>query len=93
METVNVFEMLSNICRPLPVMELAAIWLERPLKMSDHTSRRITEGDFVYCENGELKDCYLPPTHCITSLRGRGNSDFEISVMDIKTKELQKIKL
>lgn len=91
METL--LQTFASICRPLPVMELAAIWLTTPLKMSDHTSVRITEGDFVYIENGELKDCLDKPTHRITSCRGRERSDFEVSVIDLITMELTIIKL
>ncbi len=93
------FKTVAYICRPpvLPVMELAAIWLENPIRTSEALTKRITEGDFVYCieVNGkwELRDCLQRPNFMITSCKGRATSDFEITISDITTKELHVIKL
>lgn len=95
----NLINMIAAICRPtvLPVMELASIWLETPIMTSEGKTKRITEGNFVYCElvndEWELKDCLDKPNFIITSCKGRATSDFEITVRDLSTHELHRIKL
>lgn len=81
--------MYKSIWNPgFPVMPLASIYLDKPLMTADKITKRIVEGDRVFIENGELKDCMGEPTHIVTSCHGKVSSDFSIHVMDIKTQEL-----
>lgn len=91
----NLFQCLSDALKPVnfPVMPLAAIWLKKPVMTSQKITHRITEGDKVFIEDGELKDCLKEPTHIITQCRGKATSDFSINVMDLKTNELSTINL
>lgn len=75
------------------IMPIAGIWLDKPLMTADKLTKRITEGDRVLIEDGELKDCLFEPTHVITSCHGKVSSDFSIHVMDIKTNQLSIIKI
>lgn len=93
MLTQSIFSPIATLINPasFPVMPLAAIWLTAPLLTAKGLTRRITEGDQVFIENNELKDCTRNPTHQITGCYGKPASDFSITLIDLKTQELIKI--
>lgn len=82
-------------------MELAAIWLEKPLQMASKRSIRIAKGDEVHVMYPELAMAWLadvtdrnPATHVITLCRGTIYSTLlEVDVKDLKTGEILTIKL
>ncbi len=91
LETAN--NITKQYRRNLSVMPLPSIWLNKPLLIDSGTTRQLSEGNRVCIEDGELIDCAGKPTHEITMLMGRENSDFEIHAIDLKTSELIRIKL
>lgn len=69
----NVFEAIAGICRlTTDLVELEAIWLDKPLQTARKLTRRITKGDMVLIEHGRLVNCdhNNPPTHIILSCWG-----------------------
>lgn len=74
-------------------MPLAAIWLEKSLKMQEHSGYRITEGDLIKIENNEVVDCDGKATHVITGCYGGIYGPFEVVCMDIKSHELIKVQI
>lgn len=74
------------------VQTLAAIWLPQKVKANDVLTIRITDGDLVTIKDGKLVN-EGENTHVITTCWGTLNSDFSISVADLKTLELSKVKL
>lgn len=95
MLTQSIFEPIAALINPadIPVMPLAAIWLNEPLMTDKGLTKRITAGDLVFIENGELKDCMSKPTHEITGCYGKPTSDFYLTLIDLKTQELIKIQI
>lgn len=91
----SIFEPIAALINTtsLPVMPLAAIWLTSPLLTDKGLTRRITEGDRVFVEDNELKDCMVEPTHQITGCYGKPASDFSVTLIDLKTQEIIKIQL
>jgi hypothetical protein len=96
----NTFETMANYLRPsTKSMKLAAIWLEQSIMAENQTikpTRRICEGTRVRVENNHLCDITEtnPATHQITECRGTlQDTNFEISLIDLKTQELSTIKL
>lgn len=73
--------------------ELAAIWLKRPMKTPQGNKVRITAGDMVKVEVGELVDFTDEPTHKIIACFGTLNSQFELTLIDLKTNEPMQLKL
>ncbi len=90
----NVFQNLSQIFTfQIPKMELRSIYLTKSVMIMDcdegyKRTKRIKEGDGICVKDGEIVDCNGIPQYVITSCRGRIDSDFEISIISIKTKEL-----
>lgn len=79
----EIFDFLSDMFKPMPIHELAAIWLKTPCLTSEGRTVRIAPRDLVYIEKGELKDMKEYPTHRIVKCMGRATSDFSIHVSDI----------
>jgi hypothetical protein len=98
----EILEAIAGVSRlSTEQMELAAIWLEKPLQMASKRSIRIAPGDEVrvrrdYLAGPCLVDCteILQPTHVITFCRGTIYSTLlEVDVKDLKTGEILTIKL
>lgn len=71
------------------MFQLDAIWLEKPIRTSLETKRRITGNDLVLIENGKLIDCNDAPSHKIKLLHGTlSNTRFTITVENLSTNEL-----
>lgn len=88
----TVFDVITTIGQVVPG-ELAEIWLTNRLKFADRTGYRIAPGDLVKIENMELKDCTGKPSHIVTGCYGGLLNDFQLTAIDLKTKELIKIHL
>lgn len=73
--------------------ELAAIWLEKPIKTSEGKKVRICPDCLVWVKDGELVDGQGEPTHKVIECRGTLVSQFELDLQDLKTKEVITIKL
>lgn len=93
----TLFETLIEILKPNTTLyELHAIHLGKPIVYLNGFKRRIAPDDYVRIVDGNISDCSLANnfTHIVTSCRGMLNdTNFEISVMDLKTKDLSIIKL
>lgn len=77
-------------------MELAAIWLDSPLQMENIRSARVTTGDMVKVENGELIDLPIGenPTHKVLYCTGTiDSSSLNFILLDINTNKELIIKL
>lgn len=80
-------------------MELAAIWLDKPLQMEGKRSIKIAPGDRARVFAGQLINCHesdpdLQATHIVTHCRGTIYSTLlEVEVRDMKTNEVLTIKL
>lgn len=72
---------------------LAAIWMTNPIMIAGKFTRRITEGDQIRIENGQVSLTSEPPTHQITACMGELTDNFEIHVIDLKTRELSIVKI
>lgn len=79
----EIFDFLSDMFKPMPIQELAAIHLKVPCITSEGRTIRIAPGDLVYIEKKELKDMKEYPTHRIVKCMGRPSTDFSIHVADI----------
>jgi len=72
--------------------DLNSIFLEKPITVNGSSIKRITQNMNVCIKDGKLADG--KETHTIQSLKGTlANTKFEISVKDLKTKELSTINL
>jgi len=74
-------------------MELAAIWMDKPVKTSEGKKVRICPDCLVWVKDGELIDGEGEPTHKVIECRGTLVSQFEMDCMDLETKEIITIKL
>jgi len=77
-------------------MELAAIWLDSPLQMEGIRSARVTVGDLVKVENGELVDLTIgeKATHKVIYCTGTfDSSSLNFILADVSTNEQLKLKL
>lgn len=92
-ETDSLMDAFKFLIKPMPVMVLLAIHLKEPLKTAEGSTRRITAGDLLFIEDGEIKDFVDQPTHRIKECRGTATSHFEITVVDIITGKEEIIKL
>lgn len=91
------FKSIANAVNPnnslyKEVQTLAAIWLPEKVKANDVMTVRITDGDLVTIKDGQLVN-EGENTHVITTCWGTLNSNFSISVADLKTLELSQVKL
>lgn len=73
--------------------ELAAIWLEKPLLTANGKTVRICPDTLVCVKDGELVDCHGEPTHKVIGCLGAMYSQFEFTLIDLKTNEPLQIKL
>lgn len=93
----TLFETLGNILAPdYSVMELAAIQVSPAINTPNGKQYRWVVGDKCKVENGELCDFknHNEATSIITSVRrDLYNIVLEMSVMDLKTHQLQTIKI
>ena len=94
----NVIEVLAHAINSANATEvpLAAIYLTSPVFTAKSLTKRITEGDFVYIEGDELKDCIndKKANYVITSCHGRlNNTGFYIVCMHTKTLQLKRVNL
>lgn len=68
--------------------ELAAIWLEKPLKTATERTVRITEGHLVAIKDGQLVDCTGEPTHKVIGCQGTVTSSrLSFTLLDLKTNQ------
>ena len=73
--------------------ELAAIWLEKPVKTAAGRQSRICTDCLVWVQDGRLIDGEGEPTHKVLECRGTLVNHFEMDLQDLKTKETITIKL
>jgi hypothetical protein len=75
--------------------ELAAIWLHKPLVTGEGRTVRIAPEATVCVVEGVLTDCTpeLPPTHKVLACFGTLTSQFEMTLIDLKTNEPLQYKL
>ena len=74
-------------------MELAAIWLNKPLRVPGHGEiRRLASGHFVRIINDQLIDDVVP-SHMVLQCRGGVSSNFRIIVQELNTGEITTVKL
>ena len=74
-------------------MELAAIWLNRPVTFGDGTrTARLAEHAIVRVVNDEIVDCG-EPTHVVVHLMGGISSGFAILIESISDNEVTELKL
>ena len=73
--------------------ELAAIWLEKPVKTAAGRQARICTDCLVWVQDGRLIDGEGEPTHKVLECRGTLVNHFEMDLQDLKTKETITIKL
>ena len=70
------------------IFVLAAIWLDNPIKTSIESKRRITKGDLVKVQDGQLIDCNGIPTHKIVECRGNtSNTCLKLDLVNLITNE------
>jgi hypothetical protein len=77
-------------------MELAAIWMEKPIVTSNERTVRLTNGHEVRVENGKIVDCSpdKPATHKILGCYGTvSSSSLGMVLMDLKTNEPLTLKI
>jgi hypothetical protein len=75
--------------------ELAAIWLRTPLVTGEGRTSRLAPDATVCVSDGQLIDCSEEnkPTHKVIGCIGTLVNQFEITVIDLETKEPSQIKL
>ena len=72
----------------------AAIWLEKPIRTSRETKRRICSHDEICVLNGKLIDCDDKPTHVIIDTYGTLQDNIlEIECKDLSTGEVIRVRL
>jgi len=77
-------------------MELAAIWLEKPLQMEDRRGSRIAPGDLVKVQDNRLIDLPIgeKATHKVIGCTGTiTSSSLSFTLIDIVTNEPLIIKI
>lgn len=91
----NFFESIVTALQPdTRLFGLSAIHLPQQIRISTGLTRKLEEGQFVFIEDGKLKDCFQKPNYRITSLRGKlDDSYFEFTAINLKTLELVNIVL
>ena len=89
----DILETLAKSFAPLPTMELAAIWLEKPVVTNEGKTVRLTKGHQVLVVDNELTDVVDEPSHQVLKVFGKSNSDFSILLVDLITFDLLTIKL
>jgi hypothetical protein len=71
-------------------MELAAIWMEKPVVTETERTVRLTEGHKIRVEDGKIVDCEpgKPATHKILGCFGTvSSSSLGFTLMDINSNE------
>lgn len=58
--------------------ERPCIYLDEPILTSLERKRRLTVGDLVYVNNGEISDCYNRPTHRIIKCESNESGTYKI---------------
>ena len=89
----DIFETLSKSFAPLPTMELAAIWLDKPVVTNEGKTVRLCRGHQVLVVNDKLVDVVDDPSHQVLKVFGKSNSDFSILLVDLCNFDLLTIKL
>jgi len=89
----DILETLAKTFEPLPTMELAAIWLEKPVVTNEGKTVRLTKGHQVLVVDNELTDMIDDPSHQVLKVFGKSNSDFSILLVDLITFDLLTINL
>ena len=90
---MNILNDLKGLFAPMPVMQLAAIHLEKAIKTGETVSRRIAPGDKISLKDNVIQEDYIKPTHEIVKCFGKPTSDFSIEVIDLETAELSIVNL
>ena len=94
-----VTEMFSTIAQAqsdsyTKLFKNAAIWLEKPIRTSRETKRRICSQDEICIFNGKLIDCEDKPTHVIIDTYGTLQDNIlEIECKDLSTGEVIRVRL
>lgn len=82
---LNYFSSISKLYTE--PMELAAIWLTRPLITAQGKTWRLAPDALVCIENGELVDCLGEPTHKVIGCFGTLVDQYEVTLINIQTNE------
>lgn len=76
-------------------MELAAIWLERPVHTATERKSRIASGDLLKVESGRIVDCLdKKPTHKVIACYGTvTSSSLTFALVNLSTNQPTELKL
>jgi bifunctional pyridoxal-dependent enzyme with beta-cystathionase and maltose regulon repressor activities len=74
-------------------MELAAIWLDKPVVTNEGKTVRLCKEQQVLVVNDEIVDMVDEPSHQVLKVFGKSNSDFSILLVNLCTFDLLTIKL
>ena len=77
---------------PLPLIPVTFIPLKKSLRISTGMVNRLDELDYIFVKDREIVDCVLRPNYIITACWQSGES-YEVSAMNLVTRELIKIKI
>ena len=78
----------------IKIYPLGAIWMEKVIRTSRETKRRLTVNDLILVENGEIIDCNGEPSHKILRCEGTlANNELYFVLENLATKETERLKL
>ncbi len=90
-------KIFQDILKPnKTIFTMAAIWMDKPVKTNSGAKKRITRGDLVRVEDGQLGEVTstTPPNYVITECKGTiDSSELYITVKGLDKGDIFDIKI